>query len=257
MSFRVPADKLAKLHQLIQAALADGLIHYGTLQRVAGKCMSMTVAIRPASLWTHAVVPVLAAMDKGGSSVVDLGCDSKADMRGELQQWLALTAPSREGPWQRARHLIVKMTGSSDASALGWGAVIDIMGSPYRAGGVFPDEWLREHINKKEMFALYHLLRLLCARYPTDFQRAQVFVDKDNTAVLGSLNHGRAKDPETPALPVRLFELQVQHEFLLSLHWVPSAATICRGRYLAAVERVHHPPATGSFSAFAGGLRAL
>jgi len=121
-------------------------------------------------------------MDKGGSSVVDLGCDSSADLRGELLQWLSLTATSHEGPWQRARHLLVKMTGSSDASALGWGGVIDIMGSPYRAGGIFPEDWLRKHINKKEMFALYHLLRLFCERYPTDFQRAQVFIVRGRRA---------------------------------------------------------------------------
>eukprot|EP00903_Cladosiphon_okamuranus_P006823 g6648.t1 len=123
MSFRVPADKLAKLHQLIRGALDDGRMHFRTLQRIAGKCMSMTVTIRPASLWTHAMFAVRAAMDKGGSST-----------------------------------------------------------------------------------------------------RAQVLIDADNTAVFGGFKRGRAKDPETHALMVRLFELQVQYEFLLSLQWVPSVA---------------------------------
>eukprot|EP00903_Cladosiphon_okamuranus_P010409 g9846.t1 len=104
MSFRVPADKLAKLHQLIRGALDDGRMDFSTLQRIAGKCMSMTVAIRPASLWTHAMFAVLAAMEEGGSSMVDLTCDASADLLGELRQWLSLTTSSHEGPWQRVQY---------------------------------------------------------------------------------------------------------------------------------------------------------
>lgn len=64
MTFRIPQEKLDKLHAILQAALAKGCVSYRTLQRVAGKCMSMTVAIRPASLWTHAMFAVLSEMDK-------------------------------------------------------------------------------------------------------------------------------------------------------------------------------------------------
>lgn len=44
--------------------------------------------------------------------------------------------------WQRVRHLIVKLDGSLDASARGWGGVINIVGTPYREGEIFPDDWL-------------------------------------------------------------------------------------------------------------------
>ena len=226
MTFRIPQEKLDKLHGLLQTALADGGVSYRTLQRVAGKCMSMTVAIRPASLWTHAMFAVLSAMDKTNQRQIDLTRDAYADLRQEFQKWLSLTASSHEGPWQRASHLIVKIDGSSDASSLGWGGAINIKGAQYRAGGVFPDDWLHKHINKKEMFALYHLLRLFCARFPASLQRAHVLIDVDNTAVCGSFNRGRARDPETHALLVRLFELQVEYEFMLSLKWVPSAANV-------------------------------
>lgn len=80
--------------------------------------------------------------------------------RGESEQRLSLTVSSNDGPWQRASHLLVELDGSSDASSLGWAGAINIINSPYRTGGVFQDDWLRKHINKKEMFPLYHLLRL-------------------------------------------------------------------------------------------------
>lgn len=48
----------------------------------------------------------------------------------------------------------------------------------------------------------------------------------DDTAVYGSFTRGRARDPEAHALLVKLFELQVEYEFLLSLKWIPSAANV-------------------------------
>ena len=56
VSFRVPRDKSDKLEQLLRETLAAGRLSVFTLQRIAVKCMSITVAIRPASLWTHAIV---------------------------------------------------------------------------------------------------------------------------------------------------------------------------------------------------------
>ena len=224
MTFRIPQDKLDKLHALLRQAVDDKGLSYRTLQRIAGKCMSMTVAIPPASLWTHAMFAVLASLEKAGSSRVDLSRDDRADLLGEFRQWLSLTTTSHEARWRRARHLLVRLQGASDASSRGYGGTFTIMGSDYHVGGGFPEDWLGKHINKKEMFALYHSLRLGCARFPSEFHRAQVLMDVDNTAVLGSFNRGRARDPETHGLLVRLFDLQVAHDFVLSLQWVPSAA---------------------------------
>ena len=71
---------------------------FRTLQRIAGKFMSMTVAIRPASLWTHAVFSTLAAVEKSGLSRIDLTLDGSADLVGELKQWLGISSTSHEGP---------------------------------------------------------------------------------------------------------------------------------------------------------------
>lgn len=130
MTFRIPQDKLDQLHDLVRTALNSGGVAYRTLQRIAGKCMSMTVAIRPASLWTHAMFAVLASMEKAGRSRVDLSLDANADLLGEFKQWLSLAATSHEGPWHKARHLPVKLDGSSDASTLGWGGSSTLWATP-------------------------------------------------------------------------------------------------------------------------------
>lgn len=63
-TFRVPQAKLDVVHSLLTTALESGTIPFRTLQRVAGKVMSMTVAIRPASLYTQAMFAALAVLEK-------------------------------------------------------------------------------------------------------------------------------------------------------------------------------------------------
>ena len=94
----------------------------------------------------------------------------------------------------------------------------------FERGGVFPQHRISRNINSKEMYALYFVLRQFCTRFPDALRRAQVFVDVDNQSVVGAFKRGRAKDPGTHALLVQLFDLQVEHGFMLTLKWIPTAA---------------------------------
>ena len=47
--------------------------------------MSMTVAFRPASLWTHVMFAVVEELDKSGRCSVDLTHDSRADLESEFK----------------------------------------------------------------------------------------------------------------------------------------------------------------------------
>ena len=164
-------------------------------------------------------------LERSGASRIDLARDSYADLVGEFQQWMRIKSTSHEGQWQRARNFTASFTcGSTDASSIGWGGEVNAGSGPFRVGGVFPQHWISIHINRKEMYALYYVLRRFCTRFPDVFRRAQVFVDVDNQSVVGALKRGRAKDPGTHALLVQLFDLQVEHAFVLTLKWIPTAA---------------------------------
>ena len=142
---RVPQDKLDKLQQLLRAALDAGGLSSRTLQCIAGKCMSMSVAVRLASLWTHAMFAVVAELEKSALCMVDLTQDSRrrADLLGEFQQWLNLSATSQEGPWQRARHFVAAVTkGSLHHLSHGGGGGGKGWGAPFPGGGGFPPEGL-------------------------------------------------------------------------------------------------------------------
>lgn len=86
-SFRVPDDKLRKLHALISEALDKGVVAAKMLETIAGKCVSMSVAIRPASLWAHFM---FAAIAKAKSREIPLR--THADLRAELMKWLGLSS---------------------------------------------------------------------------------------------------------------------------------------------------------------------
>ena len=168
---------------------------------------------------------VLSKLEKSGASRIDLARGSHADLVGEFQQWMSITSTSHEGSWQRARHFTASSTcGSTDASSIGWGGVVNASSGPFRAGGVSLQHWISRYINSKEMYALYHVLWQFCTRLPDALRRAQVFVDVDNQSVVGAFKRGRANDPGTHALLVQLFDLQVEHGFMLTLKRIPTAA---------------------------------
>ena len=219
-SFRVPEDKLRKLHALIEQALAAGSITVTRLEKIAGKCVSMSVAIRPASLWTHYM---FAAINRAKGPVIHLG--SRPDLCAELRIWLDLSTTSQEGPWYKARHYEVALTaGSSDASSNQYGGVVSLPRGQFSAGGGFPHDWLPRAINGKEMFALLEVLEQCCRVHPGELRRAQVLMDVDNSATVDAFKKGRSSNSITHKMLKRFFELQAEQGFWLSLKWVPSAA---------------------------------
>ena len=156
--------------------------------------MSLTVTIFPASLWIHAMLAVLSKLEKSGTSRIDQVRDSYADLLREFQHWTCITSTSHEGPWQRARHSTVSLTGgSADASSIWWGEVVNPLPGPFRAGGELLQHWISRHVNSKEMFALHHVLRQFCMRFPDVLRRVQVYVDVDNQSGWARLREGERR----------------------------------------------------------------
>ena len=204
-SFRIPVDKLRKLHVLISAALENRTITDQTMEKIEGKYVSMSVAIRPASLWTHFM---FAAIAKAKGRAIQL--DSRPELPEELRTWLSLSSTSQEGPWYKARHFESQATvAASDGSWNQWGGVASTPWGEFSAGGGFPHEWLPRQINGKEMFALLEVLTECCRRHLGELRRAQLVTDIDNRSGVDAFNRGRPRNPNTHAMLVKLFELQV------------------------------------------------
>ena len=83
--FQVSADKLGNVRSLLRTALKEGQLSFRTLERIAGMCMSLTLAIRPASLLTHAMLVFVSKIEKLGTNRIDLARNSHADLVSEFQ----------------------------------------------------------------------------------------------------------------------------------------------------------------------------
>ena len=64
--FEVPEGKLLKLEVLLTAASTSGWISFVDLERLAGKCTSMSVAVLPASLYTYHMYEHIAKFRRTG-----------------------------------------------------------------------------------------------------------------------------------------------------------------------------------------------
>ena len=67
--FEVPEDKLIKLEVIFTAAITSGCISFVDLERLAGKCSSMSVAVPSASLYTYHMYKHIAKFRRTGGRV--------------------------------------------------------------------------------------------------------------------------------------------------------------------------------------------
>ena len=124
--FRVPSDKLCRLRDLFRQVLVEGVVPLSTLEKIAGKCMSMKVAIRPAPLWTHYMFEAIrkARCPHYHFWQHRVRVSWRSGLREELELWGRSTENSQERPWYLAKNFSVVLTrAASDASALARGRV--------------------------------------------------------------------------------------------------------------------------------------
>ena len=62
----MPEDKLRKLEAILRDAIDSRSISFSQLEKLAGKCTSMSVAIPPASLDTHHMYRHIASFKRSG-----------------------------------------------------------------------------------------------------------------------------------------------------------------------------------------------
>lgn len=69
-SFRITSDKLLKQHKLVVRSQAKPrqCTQFSRVERVTGRCASMSVAIRPASLSAHSMFATIAQIAHSGAS---------------------------------------------------------------------------------------------------------------------------------------------------------------------------------------------
>ena len=225
--FEVPEDKLNKLEKILVGALSSGVITFKLLEKLAGKCTSLSVAVPVAALYTHHMYKQIAIFQRTGGKKrnMDIEIPQNSGLRLEMLKWLEVRKQFNGASWYRAEHKLVSLTGASDASSTGWGGVVRSPADPvFRAGGDFPPDIASRHINVQEGYALKQTLHLFCTDRPARVAGSTLVVDVDNKVLHDAAKRGRSRNTMLHEMITDFFWLQVRRDFTLKLRWVPSAA---------------------------------
>lgn len=224
--FIIPDSKLEKLEAIITGGLEKGVISFQTLEKMAGKCTSMSVACPAAALYTHHMYQAVAKFQRGGGRKknTDIEITQNSGLRFEMEKWLEVRKTMNGASWYKALHQTLTIIGASDASSRGWGGLIRCPGAEvFQAAGDFPDVLLTRHINEKEAYALQNLLALYCKQRPAQVKGSTLAVDVDNQALFFAAKKGRSSNTRLHEVVTELFWLQVNEGFTLKVQWVCSA----------------------------------
>ena len=88
--FEVPKEKLVKLEAILYEAISTKHITFTMLEKLAGKCTSMTVAVPVAGFYTHHMYKHIAAFQRKGGKKSNMGISvtPNSGLRRELEKWL-------------------------------------------------------------------------------------------------------------------------------------------------------------------------
>ena len=119
--FEAPEDKLEKLEVSLTGAVTSGAITFRMLEKLAGKCTSLVVAVPVAALYTHHMYRQIANFQRTGGRKKSMEIDmpNNGGLMFELTKWLEVRQRFNGASWYRAEHKIVTLTGATDASSSG------------------------------------------------------------------------------------------------------------------------------------------
>ena len=116
--FCLKPEKKEKFLQLVREILHASKVTVKTLQRLVGKCVSFSLAVPAALLFTKQMNAAIAGGQRTPHRLVPI----KGDLREEISHWLFLEGWDDPVTWRDERHIRVSV--ATDASASGWGAIL-------------------------------------------------------------------------------------------------------------------------------------
>ena len=211
-AFLLLPKKKEKFIQLLRNITQSNQVDVKTLQRFAGKCISFTLAVPGARLFTN---EINLAISKGQRSVRPIPISGH--LRVELQSWHFLEDWQDYLPWRQETHHQVVLC--SDASTFAWGSVLNPRLHPLTTRDYWPPSHTHLHINVKETLALVHALQ----SFQPMIKDCWVDVFTDSQALIKAWARQGTRSHEFNDALKRLFQVTTSSNIHLELHYVQSA----------------------------------
>ena len=173
--FHLIPEKKEKFLNLVQQTLACSAISVKSLQRLVGKCVSFSLAVPGALLFTR-------EMNRAISKALRTSAPIKIDrtLRNEISHWLFLRTWDDPLPWRDERHIRISL--ATDASASRWGGSVTLSDRTIEVSDYWKEEEQHLDISTKEALALDKVL----LSFSDSLENAWVDGLVDNQAVVHS-----------------------------------------------------------------------
>ena len=213
-TFSIPEDKKQKFIALREEILSLEQVPLNTLQRFQRKCISLTLMVPAAQLYTRSVAHAISRCQRLATPIKLAG-----ELREEILHWRFLDSWTGCVPWRTEEHKVVKLL-ASDASQSRWGATLSLPGGVESAGDYFSDNLGSKDIAVKEAFALLSALQA----FSSHLENTRVDVLVDNKVLYHAWLREGCRNQGVNLVLKRIFVTTLRLNVALHLEWVPSAA---------------------------------
>ena len=115
--FWIPEEKMKKLVLLISAILKKGVSNFVELEKIVGKCRSMSIAVPAAALYTRAQYKTLKEEERPHKSGETKSIYIVGELKEELEMWLKLATKLNGATWRKPSNIRLTVQGFSDSSS--------------------------------------------------------------------------------------------------------------------------------------------
>ena len=210
-AFILPDDKKETFMLLRESLLSSRNVDIKTLQRFAGKCISMALAVPAAKLYCRVLNSAISWCMKNSKDV-----KVSDELKNEILYWRFLDKWDGYVSWRNESHKQILL--ASDASLFKYGAAILSGDKDGMLFGDFWDENDSRPIHLKEAEAVLKVLQSL----GDSLKNHRVDLYSDNKAVICSWENQGGKDGALNAVIKTIFDYVLLLNINLNLHYVPS-----------------------------------
>ena len=210
--FRITEDKLLKFSLLRDSILSSKSISLITLQKFAGKCISFSIAVPGARLFTSECYTAMSVLLRTNRETILI----HDDLEKEISFWRFMDDIPKYLPWRRESHSVLTL--SSDSSGYRWGAVLKIGQETFNCGDYWLCSDLKDPIHIKEAKALLNTLR----SYKQKLRNCRVDALVDNQFLIHAWYRQGSKTPEMNNVLKDIFFVLQEFNIFLKLDYVTS-----------------------------------
>lgn len=212
--FQVSPARLQKIRAQLQSVLSADYVPARNMASLAGRIVSTSPAILPASLFSR---PFFQAL-QGQISWNQLFPNQTA-IREAAVFWLSNIDRFNGRPWWPNP---VALRASVDASGVGFGGQIEAAGeAPLRFIGTFSPDVAKTSSSAREVAGYLAALKTTTQKYAPLLQGASLLITGDSQAAIASINNLQSSRPDINRLLRELFDLCLEAGCAVQARWVP------------------------------------